>query len=489
MLSPEVLLPASLVEGNCRRRTEVDSTQWHTPPDKPRTSARPHSLGTRSAVRGAARPLQWRLPVLLTQLPPSPPLQPLMFSEVTMSNGAYPDEVSWSLACDTLADPIIGVADHASTHAIQPGRCTLTAAEVAVADSFVNCPIGQARELGTAACAPCATGQAQLNGSATSCVTCDAGRYSPVNGSILCFPCSIGSHSPANGATTCDACSPGKFSEEPGKSSCSFCPTGGFYASEGATARSITFEACPSGSYNPSTAPHRMSMDMVPLTLDCTCASPVSFPTLHNGQESLSDNVTAVIFPMHQPFAAPLASFADGDGRCALAPVPHFPHHLATYTLSGARPHIIHLNISNAFHHPAGVLLATQYALSPMPDPATPSTSPTRRVIAKQSSCTGWRSTTLTLCICLAGSRVLLLAPVHARFSGCRCFWPSTPLTTTLPPLPSTVTLKPSAFARAQFPPCSARGQGACVLCLEACVLCLYPATSRVHPLARACWT
>ena len=85
-----------------------------------------------------------------------------------------------------------------------------------------------------------------------------------------------------------------------------------------------------------STAPHRMSMDMVPLTLDCTCASPVSFPTPHNGQESLSDNVTAVIFPMHQPFAAPaLASFADGDGRCALAPVltlPASPSYI--YTLS-----------------------------------------------------------------------------------------------------------------------------------------------------------
>ena len=79
--------------------------------------------------------------------------------------------------------------------------------------------------------------------------------------------------------------------------------------------------------------------DMVPLNLDCTCASPVSFPTPHNGQESLSDNVTAVIFPMHQPLAAPLASFADGDRRCALAPVLTLPASpIATYTLSSS-PH------------------------------------------------------------------------------------------------------------------------------------------------------
>ena len=50
------------------------------------------------------------------------------------------------------------------------------------------------------------------------------------------------------------------------------------------------------------------------------CTSP--FPTLrpHNGQVSLSDNVTAVLLPKQELFAMPTANVAKGNARCVPSP-------------------------------------------------------------------------------------------------------------------------------------------------------------------------
>ena len=51
------------------------------------------------------------------------------------------------------------------------------------------------------------------------------------------------------------------------------------------------------------------------------------FPTHrpHNGQMSLNDNVTAVLLPKQQLFAMAPANFAEGNARCAPAPVLTLP--------------------------------------------------------------------------------------------------------------------------------------------------------------------
>lgn len=74
------------------------------------------------------------LPSPPPSLPPRPTapvlLQlPMVISEITVSRGLYPEEdndVSWSLACDGLLDPIEGGAPYSATHAVPPGPCTLT---------------------------------------------------------------------------------------------------------------------------------------------------------------------------------------------------------------------------------------------------------------------------------------------------------------------------------------------------------------------------
>ena len=45
---------------------------------------------------------------------------------IAVSGGTYPDEVTWSLVCDGLADPITGGAPYTATHAVPPGTCTLS---------------------------------------------------------------------------------------------------------------------------------------------------------------------------------------------------------------------------------------------------------------------------------------------------------------------------------------------------------------------------
>ena len=57
--------------------------------------------------------------------PPPPPMQPLIASVVKVSGGSYQEEVSWSLACDGLADPITGGAPYEAMHAVPLGTCTL----------------------------------------------------------------------------------------------------------------------------------------------------------------------------------------------------------------------------------------------------------------------------------------------------------------------------------------------------------------------------
>ena len=52
------------------------------------------------------------------------------------------------------------------------------------------------------------------------------------------------------------------------------------------------------------------------------CFSPFPTHRPHNGQVSLSDNVTAVLLPTHQLFAIPPANLAKGNGRCAPTPRP-----------------------------------------------------------------------------------------------------------------------------------------------------------------------
>eukprot|EP00964_Phaeocystis_antarctica_P019977 scaffold11027_cov63-Phaeocystis_antarctica.AAC.8 len=82
--------------------------------------------------------------------------------------------------------------------------------------------------------------------------------------------------------------------------------------------------------------------------------------------------------------------------------------------------------------HPAGIPLATRYALSLVPHPqphassasATPSTSPTRTVATLRKQSSSWTSTTRIPWACLARNRVLSSAVVPARCSGCRCSWP-----------------------------------------------------------------
>eukprot|EP00964_Phaeocystis_antarctica_P011907 scaffold6568_cov60-Phaeocystis_antarctica.AAC.6 len=66
----------------------------------------------------------------------------------------------------------------------------------------------------------------------------------------------------------------------------------------------------------------------------------------------------------------------------------------------------------------------------------------------------------------LARNRVLPTAAVPARCSGCRCSWPSSPVTKTTPLPPSTATSKPPPCI-ARSPPCSAQRQRECVPCLN----------------------
>ena len=60
----------------------------------------------------------------LPPLPPSPPVAPGVQSEVTVSSGSYPGEVSWALDCD-LGTQIMGGAPYSAGHLVPAGNCTL----------------------------------------------------------------------------------------------------------------------------------------------------------------------------------------------------------------------------------------------------------------------------------------------------------------------------------------------------------------------------
>ena len=70
---------------------------------------------------------------------------------------------------------------------------------------------------------------------------------------------------------------------------------------------------------------HTLDPLNLPLPLHLRISAPICtlpFPTHrpHNGQVSLSDNVTAVLLPKHQLFAMPPANVAKGNARCVPPP-------------------------------------------------------------------------------------------------------------------------------------------------------------------------
>ena len=61
--------------------------------------------------------------------PPLPPLAPFVPSEVVVSPGFFPSEVTWVLDCG-LGTPITGSAPYAAFHLAPQGSCTLTLSDV-----------------------------------------------------------------------------------------------------------------------------------------------------------------------------------------------------------------------------------------------------------------------------------------------------------------------------------------------------------------------
>ena len=127
------------------------------------------------------------------------------------------------------------------------------------------------------------------------------------------------------------------------------------------------------------------------LRIICTQHLHFAIPDLlQRSQVGLKDNMTAVLLK-HQHFATPTANLAQCNGRCVLPPVVTRP---IPYSLRPCRtrehnpPACPASTFPSSHMHPAGTLLATRYALSPVPQPhqaspapATPSTSPTRIVV------------------------------------------------------------------------------------------------------------
>ena len=66
------------------------------------------------------------LPGFLVVPPPLPAPVANFTSEVIVTSGSYPNEVSWSLACDGLRSPITGGAPYSATHTVPLGTCVLT---------------------------------------------------------------------------------------------------------------------------------------------------------------------------------------------------------------------------------------------------------------------------------------------------------------------------------------------------------------------------
>ena len=58
--------------------------------------------------------------------PPQPPFLPAHWSEISVSDDRYKQEVAWELTCDGLSAPITGGAPYSATHGASPGSCTLS---------------------------------------------------------------------------------------------------------------------------------------------------------------------------------------------------------------------------------------------------------------------------------------------------------------------------------------------------------------------------
>ena len=57
--------------------------------------------------------------------PPPPPFLPAYWSEISVSDDRFKQEVAWELSCDGLSAPITGGAPYSATHGASPGSCTL----------------------------------------------------------------------------------------------------------------------------------------------------------------------------------------------------------------------------------------------------------------------------------------------------------------------------------------------------------------------------
>ena len=122
--------------GYCRQIPHPCSTPQ--PPSAPPASPSQSPGWLLSSPTPAAQPHPPSPPLSRSPPPQSPPSKdddsddddnphlPMIVSEVTVSSGFYPREISWSLACDGLADPITGGAPYSKMHAVPPGPCTLT---------------------------------------------------------------------------------------------------------------------------------------------------------------------------------------------------------------------------------------------------------------------------------------------------------------------------------------------------------------------------
>jgi len=162
---------------------------------------------------------------------------------LSVSEGSYPAEASWSLTDATGEEVGAGVAGMTvdvcpgptaeptnfpspgptaePTHACEPG----TFVDTSYADHCQPCPKGEfSNAINSDKCTPCAAGRyAAVNGS-TSCSLCEVGKYLADTGGVECEPCEEGLVS-SEDRTTCEVCAPGEQVSADGMG-CEACPPG-----------------------------------------------------------------------------------------------------------------------------------------------------------------------------------------------------------------------------------------------------------------------